>query len=133
MNSFAVGTLVVMADGTSRPIEELKTGDLVLATDPLTGESSAEPVISPIVGYGTKRLIEVTADGSTNPIVATAEHPFWTQDSGWTFAKNLTAGDEVYAADQVEAPSTITSVTDRGWSMNRASTTCPSLQFTRST
>jgi len=55
INSFAPGTLVVLADGTLAPIETLQAGDLVLATDPLTGDTTAEPVLTPIVGSGTKQ------------------------------------------------------------------------------
>jgi hypothetical protein len=31
---FPAGTLVLMGDGTSKPIEEIEPGDMVLADDP---------------------------------------------------------------------------------------------------
>ncbi|MFV2088989.1 hypothetical protein, partial [Micromonospora sp. LOL_021] len=39
-NSFAPGTNVLMADGTTKPIEQVKPGDTVIATDPETGTTS---------------------------------------------------------------------------------------------
>ncbi|MCK1823696.1 hypothetical protein MTQ10_29980 [Streptomyces sp. XM83C] len=39
-HSFPAGTKVLMADGTSRSIEQIRTGDLVTATDPVTGETA---------------------------------------------------------------------------------------------
>ncbi|MFE7455797.1 polymorphic toxin-type HINT domain-containing protein [Streptomyces sp. NPDC057554] len=59
-NSFVPGTLVVMADGTRKPIEDVKLGDKVLATDPKTGETTAQPVVATILGDGAKNLVKVT-------------------------------------------------------------------------
>ncbi len=35
-NSFTGDTLVLMADGTRKPIKDVKLGDKVMATDPIT-------------------------------------------------------------------------------------------------
>ncbi len=61
-NSFVPGTLVLMADGSSKPIEEIAVGELVWATDPETGESSAEPVTDLILGDGLKDLVRIGTD-----------------------------------------------------------------------
>ncbi|MEV5494716.1 polymorphic toxin-type HINT domain-containing protein [Nonomuraea fuscirosea] len=82
-SSFASGTLVLMADGSRKPIDEVRVGDLVLATDPDTGETAAKKVTALINSYGTKYLVKITfrdegkgqADART--IIATARHPFW--------------------------------------------------------
>jgi hypothetical protein len=42
-NSFTPATLVLLADGTSKPIEDIEIGDLVLATDPETGVTTGKP------------------------------------------------------------------------------------------
>lgn len=42
-NSFTADTPVTLADGTQEPIEDVKVGDKVLATDPYTGQTKAEP------------------------------------------------------------------------------------------
>jgi hypothetical protein len=67
-------------NGTLAPIETLDTGDLVLTGDPETGEVSAQPVITPITGTGTKHLVEVVTDAGT--WTATANHPIWVEGKG---------------------------------------------------
>ncbi|MFY1668878.1 polymorphic toxin-type HINT domain-containing protein [Plantactinospora sp. WMMB334] len=98
-NSFTAGTPVLLADGTSRPIEQVRVGDRVLATDPATGTTSAEPVTDILTGAGVKRLVEVTVDpdgrGGVAPTTlrATAEHPFWVADlRQWVEAGELRVG-----------------------------------------
>ncbi|MGN9787367.1 LamG-like jellyroll fold domain-containing protein [Nonomuraea sp. ZG12] len=98
-SSFVVGTLVLMADGSHKPIEEVVVGDMVLATDPLTGETAAKEVVDLIVGTGTKDLVKITmtpgsAGGEHDPsLTATAEHPFWVPTSKqWVNAADLAPG-----------------------------------------
>jgi guanyl-specific ribonuclease Sa len=111
-NSFVPGTRVVMADGSTRPIEEVDVGEKVLATDPETGERTARTVLATIIGSGSKHLVEITVDPTTertvtgentgsevedeqveqsgipgpvaagDVIIATDEHPFWVPDLG---------------------------------------------------
>ena len=50
-NSFAGNTPVEVADGTTEPISKLKPGDKVLATDPATGKTNAEPILAVIEGH----------------------------------------------------------------------------------
>jgi hypothetical protein len=49
-----------MADGTRKPIKDVRVGDTVLATDPETGESGPRRVTTLIQGDGEKRLVDVT-------------------------------------------------------------------------
>ncbi|NNJ03423.1 sugar-binding protein [Streptomyces sp. PKU-MA01144] len=98
-NSFTTGTRVLMADGTTKPIEELEGGDTVLATDPETGETSAQEVTAEITGTGEKHLVKVTIDTDgdsgtrTATVTATDGHPFWVPELGeWIDATDLTAG-----------------------------------------
>ncbi|MQS06852.1 ricin-type beta-trefoil lectin domain protein, partial [Streptomyces alkaliphilus] len=98
-NSFVPGTLVLMADGSTKPIEEVRNGDRVLATDPETGETRAETVTAEITGEGEKELVTVTVDtdgeegSETFDIVATDGHPFWVEDlREWIDATDLRAG-----------------------------------------
>ncbi|GHF11255.1 polymorphic toxin-type HINT domain-containing protein [Streptomyces fumanus] len=84
-NSFVPGTLVLMADGTTKPIEEIKNGDKVLATDPETGETAVETVTAEILGKGLKHLVKVeitTTDGKKAQVTATEGHPFWVSELG---------------------------------------------------
>ncbi|MER7900805.1 polymorphic toxin-type HINT domain-containing protein [Streptomyces sp. NPDC096046] len=94
-----------MGDGGSRPIERVREGDEVLATDPATGSTRAEPVTDLITGSGKKRLIALVVDTDgvagerTDTITATDRHPFWTPGPGvWTDAVDLTAGTGLRAS-----------------------------------
>ncbi|MCK2217509.1 DNRLRE domain-containing protein [Actinomadura sp. ATCC 31491] len=98
-NSFVPGTKVLLADGSTKDIDKVETGDQVLATDTATGETKAEPVTGLIAGEGDKRLVEITLDTDgrkgdrTGKITATDEHPFWVRDRGaWVNAEDLEPG-----------------------------------------
>ncbi|GGY90679.1 hypothetical protein CP967_26860 [Streptomyces nitrosporeus] len=99
-NSFTSGTRVLMADGTTRPIEDVDIGDEVLATDPETGKTVARKVTAEITGNGLKHLVKVTIDtdgdkgDKTASVTATDGHPFWVEELGdWIDATDLKAGE----------------------------------------
>jgi RHS repeat-associated protein len=104
-NSFKPGTLVLLADGTRKPIEQLRLGDKVVATDPVTGKTSAEPVVRTIIGQGTKDLVDlqtttVAADGTSTiaKLTATTGHPFYLPETAkWVDAGDLTPGSHLAA------------------------------------
>ncbi|WP_285472750.1 polymorphic toxin-type HINT domain-containing protein, partial [Actinoplanes sp. NBRC 101535] len=96
-NSFTADTVVLMADGSTKAIADVRVGDLVLATDPETGETRAEEVTALIVGSGSKNLVKVTIDGGegsdTAEVIATDKHPFWVSGlNEWVDATDLRAG-----------------------------------------
>ena len=117
-NSFVAGTLVLLADGTTKAIEDVDLDDEVLATDPETGETEGKPVSRLIQGQGHRDLVDVTVDtdgdagDATADIVATDGHPFWVDDEGrWIDAGQLVAGDQVATPDG----DTLTVVRTRHW------------------
>jgi RHS repeat-associated protein len=94
--SFSGETLVLMADGTRKPIDAVRVGDLVLATDPLTGEQSARRVTH--LWVHTDRIVQLDVAGEI--LSTTANHPFWdATDAAWERADALDAGDDVVGAD----------------------------------
>ncbi len=99
VNSFTGATLVLLADGTKKPIRDVKVGNKVLATDPQTGETAARPVTKLIVHSGNHTMVDVRlADGTT--ITATDRHPFWDATTGeFTYALDLRPGDKVRESD----------------------------------
>ncbi|SHK76461.1 RHS repeat-associated core domain-containing protein, partial [Nocardiopsis flavescens] len=103
-NSFVPGTHVVMADGSTKPIEEVETGDEVLATDPETGEQSARTVVATIVGSGAKMLVEITIDPTTerdapeDETVSAGVVEVDAEDAG--IPGPVAAGDVVIATDE---------------------------------
>jgi RHS repeat-associated protein len=96
INSFVAGTPVLLANGKQKPIEKIKPGDKVLATDPATGQTHAEPVIASFGGTNYKKLIKITVDTDgergheTGVIIATEHHKFWNPAAhAWTRADHL--------------------------------------------
>ncbi|WP_327238604.1 polymorphic toxin-type HINT domain-containing protein [Streptomyces sp. NBC_01317] len=103
---FLAGTLVLLADGSSKKIEDIEVGDKVLATNPVTGETSAQPVTELLPSEGKKELNELTiatADGKKK-ITATAEHPFWVpKENAWVNAADLKPGTTLSTANGTKA------------------------------
>ncbi len=109
-NSFVPGTLVLMADGSTKPIEEVKVGDWVWAADPETGEEGPRQVVDTIVGEGQRQLVDIEVLGDR--ITATEGHPFWVSDQErWVDAGELRAGDLLLLADGSTA--TVSQVEER--------------------
>lgn len=98
-NSFTGDTLVLMADGSRKPIKDVQLGDWVMATDPETGEAGPRKVTDLIRHGGWHTMVAVRlVDGTT--IDATDRHPFWVKSrSEWVDAIDLRAGDVLVAAD----------------------------------
>ncbi|MFE5627097.1 ricin-type beta-trefoil lectin domain protein [Streptomyces virginiae] len=95
-NSFVAGTEVLLADGSSKPIEDLVEGDEVLATDPETGETSGKTITATIYTEDDKTYVDLsvqTPDG-VKTITATGHHPFWSEtDQAWKDAEDLKSGE----------------------------------------
>ncbi|MEV6964220.1 polymorphic toxin-type HINT domain-containing protein [Hamadaea sp. NPDC051192] len=130
-NSFTADTKVLLADGTSKPISEIRLGDRVLSTDPASGVTESEPVTATIVGSGVKRLVDLTvgadatAKDGTATVTATDRHPFWAADlRQWVGAAELQSGQwlrtsagtwvQVTATRQHTEPATVHNLTVAG-------------------
>ncbi|MFF1906533.1 polymorphic toxin-type HINT domain-containing protein [Kitasatospora sp. NPDC058218] len=98
-NSFAAGTPVLLADGSSLPIERITPGTQVRATDPTTWDTAPHAVTAAIRHAGPHTMVDVTiADGAT--LHATDGHPFWEAGTGtFTDAADLGPGDELRRPD----------------------------------
>lgn len=108
-NSFTPDTLVLLADGSTKRISDVKVGDLIEATDPKTGKSEARKVTAEVIGEGIKHLvrIEVKSGGKGHErtsVTATDGHPFWVPVLGkWVDATDLTAGESLRTSSGSEA------------------------------
>ncbi|MFF3619817.1 polymorphic toxin-type HINT domain-containing protein [Streptomyces sp. NPDC002467] len=94
-NSFTEETLVLMADGTSKKIEEIAVGDKVLATDPETGETASKTVTAEIRTEDDKKYVDLTvgSEDADQVITTTDHHPFWSVSAGaWVDAADLKVG-----------------------------------------
>ncbi|MFE3500632.1 polymorphic toxin-type HINT domain-containing protein [Kitasatospora sp. NPDC059160] len=97
-NSFPAGTRVLMGDGSSKSIEEVRLGDKVLATDPVTGDTSPETVERLIHSPDDRDFTDLTIAGETKSgsLTATDRHPFWAENKhDWVEAADLAAGDRL--------------------------------------
>ncbi|WP_323180193.1 RHS repeat-associated core domain-containing protein [Streptomyces sp. NBC_00893] len=98
-NSVTADTPVLIADGTRKPIKDVKIGDKVLATEPETGETAPRTVTGLIKGSGEKQLVDLTIDtdgtkgSKTGQLTATGGHPFWAPElRKWLPAGELNPG-----------------------------------------
>lgn len=82
-HSFPPGTKVLMADGTTRPIEQVALGDKVLATDPATGRTVSRKVVATWAHDNEPQRTEITVDtdgaagSATATLTGTDWHPVW--------------------------------------------------------
>lgn len=86
---FVAGTMVATEEG-HLPIENIKIGDYVWATDPETGETALKQVVNTFINE-TTAVTHVTINGEV--ITSTQTHPYYVANAGWVLAKNLRAGD----------------------------------------
>ncbi|WP_240958500.1 polymorphic toxin-type HINT domain-containing protein [Streptomyces chilikensis] len=123
-NSFTPSTRVLMADGATKAIKDVRIGDKVIARDPETGETSVQTVTAEIKGEGLKRLVMITIDvdgeagTKTAKVTATDGHPFWVPElRAWVDATDLESGNwlETSAGTRVQVTavkrSSVTSAT----------------------
>ncbi|WP_169454351.1 LamG-like jellyroll fold domain-containing protein [Catelliglobosispora koreensis] len=103
-HSFNPSTPVLMADGQAKAIGDIKLGEKVAATDPATGETTAQAVTVLHVNLD-RELTDVTLTpvgegegdastrGPTTKLETTQNHPFWDVTTGtWVDAKDLKPG-----------------------------------------
>lgn len=94
-HSFPPGTEVALANGEERNIEDIKTGDKVIATDPKTGRTTTREVVATIITQDDKHFTDITVKTPAGPssVIATDTHPFWSTDQKkWINAGDLRPG-----------------------------------------
>jgi YD repeat-containing protein len=99
---FVAGTVVHTPAGT-RPIEDVRAGDIVFARQ----EEGLDPTLRQrkvveTYRYADRTVLRVeiaTLDGRNLSLQATPEHPFWVDGPGWTPAQDLAEGDVVTLVD----------------------------------
>ncbi|MEU7905922.1 LamG-like jellyroll fold domain-containing protein [Actinoplanes sp. NPDC049118] len=114
-HSFDPATKVLMADGSTKVIADVETGDKVTATDPKTGETTAQPVTTlhknldtdladvtvstkPVDTSGEAKVAEGqggrSTRGPTETVLHTTQnHPFWDATAkAWVNAEDLEPG-----------------------------------------
>ncbi|WP_412104205.1 polymorphic toxin-type HINT domain-containing protein [Streptomyces europaeiscabiei] len=116
--SFSPDTLVLLKNGKTKPISEVKPGDEVASADPGTGKSKGGKPVTDRFAHQDDDLVDVTvrsADGRPSVLRTTADHPFWNDTlQTWTTAAELRPGDRLNTATDTHAR--VVGVTDRAGS-----------------
>lgn len=101
---FPAGTLVLMADGSTKAIEKVQEGDQVRAEDPSESQVVINRPVVQLHTNWTQHLIHIMVSGDSGRIEGelrvTGHHPIWTQNRGWVYAQDLLIGDRLLDAQQ---------------------------------
>ncbi len=92
------GTPILLADGTTKPVEEIRTGDRVLAYDEATKSVGPSAVLDVHRPYVTTDYVVIN-----EMIRVTENHPFLSKDE-WVPAGRLRVGDLLTTADGEDMP-----------------------------
>ncbi|PJM98613.1 virulence factor [Streptomyces sp. CB01201] len=92
VDSFPGSTQVLMGDRTRKQIRDVHTGDLVLATDPQSGRSTAQPVTATF-HHATQHLLDIMLEGGV--LTSTVGHRFYVESRGWIPVSALRVGDRL--------------------------------------
>jgi len=91
---FVAGTPVLMADGTTKPIEEIRPGDMVLAADHLDPEGKPQAArVARFFNNGEKEVVRLEF-GNGEELVCTPSHRFYVCGKGWICAEKLSESDK---------------------------------------
>jgi len=92
---FLAGTSVQMADGSTKPIEQVKAGDTVISRNEKTGKTEPEKVTETVKHYNVPTLTLTFSNGEK--IVTTGVHPFYVQGKGFVEAGYFAVGNAIIA------------------------------------
>jgi hypothetical protein len=85
--------MISMADGTTKPVETIRSGDLVMAVNALSGEAKASQVLAVHTPYRVEKFLVI--NGKTR---MTENHPVL-RNGAWTAAGEITEGDVLTGRD----------------------------------
>ncbi|HEY6795880.1 MAG TPA: polymorphic toxin-type HINT domain-containing protein [Kineosporiaceae bacterium] len=119
--SFSGDTAVLMADGTTKPIKDIKVGDKVEASDPATGVITAEPVTATHLNDDHNLLdLTVHTPKGDSVIHTTTNHPFYDDTThSWTDAERLVVGHRLRTTTrEVSMVAALTAAAGHAWMNN---------------
>jgi hypothetical protein len=108
-NSFTSDTRVLMADGTTKRIDEIQLGDKVVSANAEDGVPDVQEVTALIVGVGEKKLVDIKLETRTSPlglpqrstVTATDGHPFYVESTKtWVQAGDLKLNNELRSSQR---------------------------------
>lgn len=101
-HSFGAGTAVVLANGSTKAINQVKPGDFVLTAEPGTDQKEKHKVTKVHVTTHDRDFVTVTIATKQGPktLNTTALHQIYDSTTkSWTRARDLNAGDRLQTAD----------------------------------
>ncbi|MEV4349019.1 LamG-like jellyroll fold domain-containing protein [Actinoplanes sp. NPDC049596] len=101
-NSFSPETRVLMANGATKPIKDIKVGDQVRTTDPASGLTGTRKVTAVHVNHDRALTdLKVRTKNNRSALIHTTQHhEIWNSTTGtWDDAGSLRAGTELHAFD----------------------------------
>lgn len=103
-HSFTPGTRVLMSDGSTKRIEDVRLGDEIVVTDPHTGRTTTRTVVATIITKDDKHFVDLTVSHrgtrGAQSLTSTTTHPFWSPSEGtWIDAGHLAPGMTLRTAD----------------------------------
>ncbi|MGX9883702.1 RHS repeat-associated core domain-containing protein [Streptomyces sp. NPDC002276] len=105
--SFRADTPVLLADGKTKPISEVKQGDEVEAADPGTGKHRGTRKVTALHRNLDDDLLDLTVhtpDNRTETVHTTSRHPFWDETAHtWVPAAELKRSHALVTADNHKA------------------------------
>jgi len=114
----ALGTQVTLADGSHRPIEQIKPGDRIAAFDQTTGLPAPATVERLLIHTDGPFATQHLQLQSGQTLQVTGNHPIFTTRGAWTPVAQLTPGAGVYVYDpatrQVQPTTVLAIIRDWG-------------------
>ncbi len=102
---FVTGTPILMTDGTSKPIEQIHPGDMVLSVDhnDLEHDTPKAAKVTRFFDNGLKSVVKLTFKNQETKeqfeVVCKLSHRFYVIAKGWTTAENLQNGAQCQSAN----------------------------------
>ena len=116
LRCFVASTPVQMADGSTKPIQQVQVGDQVLSRDPQTSKEEAKTAT---IERHAPSVVDITPHdartGKAETLTCTPEHPLYVQGQGWVEAGSLGIGTSI-----VSRAGPALQVTGLTWEKNKA-------------
>jgi RHS repeat-associated protein len=108
-DSFSPDTPVLMADGSAKPIRDVKIGDHVATTDPKVGGVTTSVVTRYYIHEDTKLTdVSVRTGHTVSTIHTTQDHLFYDDTRhAWVNAADLSAGDHLHAPTATQSAAVV--------------------------
>lgn len=91
---FVAGTMITLADGSMKKIEDVVAGDVVSTFD-LVSNTKTENVVNAVLSKSVNEIVEYKLDNG-EVLKCTVDHPIFVEDKGWS-SFNSDLSNEMYS------------------------------------